>query len=102
MRPTPARLLSICTLSLCLCAVLACAGTEPSEGAGNEDACRRYVDHMNGLDCVQLTYDADETCAGAGLSPADMVPYWDCARANARCEGETPVIEIAQCRQPMM
>jgi hypothetical protein len=82
--------------------LLACTGAGGGEGGDNASACERYVEHMNELDCMTLTYDADEVCAGASLSPADMVPYWECARANARCDGDTPVIDIAQCRQPIM
>jgi len=98
----------ICRATLCgpvLAVVawsLACSGPMDPQVAGNIEACERYVDHMNSLDCMDLTYDRDEMCEGAALSPADMVPYYDCARENARCEGDKKVIDIASCRQPMM
>jgi len=81
---------------------LACSGAASEHADGNVEACHRYVDHMNSLDCMDLTYDRDEMCQGAELSPADMVPYYDCARENARCEEGQKVIDIAACRQPVM
>lgn len=102
MSTLPHRSLSLALLALVGALSLACGGAGAPTGSDNEAACQRYVDHMNGLDCVELTYDREEMCSTANLSPADMVPYWDCAREHSACDGDTPVIEIAQCRQPQM
>jgi len=98
MTPSAPRV-SLVVLAFSVGVALACGG--PTE-RGNREACLDYVDHMNSLDCMELSYDRQEMCEGAELSPADMVPYYDCAREQARCEEGQQVVDIASCRQPMM
>lgn len=82
---------------------LACTGLMSTpEARDNKRACQEWVDHMNGLECVSLTYDESEMCQGADASPADMALYFDCAREHSRCEEGQLINELAGCRQPTM
>lgn len=82
---------------------LACAGVlSTPEARDNARACQAWVDHMNGLECVALTYDETEMCQGADASPADMALYFDCAREHSQCEEGKLVSDLTGCRQPAM
>lgn len=90
-------------MGVLLASSLGCTGLLSSpEARDNARACQDWVDHMNHLECVSLTYDADEVCQGADASPADMASYFDCARAHARCEEGELVADVSGCRQPTM
>jgi len=82
---------------------LACTGLlSTPEARDNKRACQAWVDHMNGLECLSLTYDEGEMCQGADASPADMATFFDCAREHARCEEGKLIDDLAGCRQPTM
>ncbi len=89
---------------------LGCAGAAElvapattSEGsASNEAACEAWVEHMNGLTCTNVRYVSDEMCANADDVPVDMAAYYDCARANARCDGDALALDWSGCQQPTM
>ncbi len=72
------------------------------EARDNARACQEWVDHMNGLECLALTYDSSEMCQGADASPAEMATYFDCAREHAHCEEGVLVADVSGCRQPTM
>lgn len=81
----------------------ACATSRPTASNTNQDACKRYAEHLNALaPCVGLTYDPDNWCAGVDRLPVDMTTYYDCLRTNASCEGEVSKIEIDRCTPPLV
>ena len=82
---------------------LACGGGQtPAGPRSNAAACAEWVEHMNGLGCTSVTYETEEMCAAADLSPAGMAQYYDCARENARCDADQLVLDWSGCRQPTM
>ncbi len=82
---------------------LGCSGLMATpEARDNARACQEWVDHMNGLECLALTYDSSEMCQGADASPAEMATYFDCAREHAHCEEGVLVADVSGCRQPTM
>ena len=66
--------------------------TAASSGGGsdNEAACRAYVDHQNGLDCMPAKLNADQMCGNLGMNPQNMVPFYNCMKNNAKCNGDLP------------
>ena len=82
-----------------------CAGANGVAGppTSNRQACERYADHLNELsECVGLVYDPNNLCEGADLVPADLIPTYDCLRANTRCDDGQPVLDAQKCQLPLV
>lgn len=86
---------------------LACGGT--GEGvdldggsADNVASCERYVDHMNGLECLDIEYSKEDMCSMLDMSPVDMSSYYDCLVENSSCDGEIPKIDTSSCTMPTL
>jgi hypothetical protein len=62
----------------------------------NQDACRAYVEHLNGLACRD-DVDADATCPAAydADGAVNCADYFACLTSAARCDGDTFVNEAA-------
>ena len=72
-------------------------------GAGNEEACARYVDHMNSLTCMGgVEYNKDDMCGMLDMSPVDMTEYYDCLIENSSCDGDIPKMSVEGCTMPTM
>lgn len=65
----------------------------------NQDACKTYVEHLNGLDCRGDDLDPADTCPtnydddGANNCQA----YFECLTANASCDGDTFNNDVTAC-----
>lgn len=79
---------------------LACGGGTGGH-AGNEAACGKYVEHMNGLSCMGgVTMDKSQTCAMLDMSPTNMEGYYGCLVENTSCDGQIPKISTENCSIP--
>jgi len=58
----------------------------------NLDACKAYVAHYNGLDCLMgITLNAENTCpSNLNDSPIDMTTYYSCMIDHSSCNGSIP------------
>jgi hypothetical protein len=82
-------------LSLCLALGFAAAGCPSTV---NQDACRQYVDHLNGLGCTD-DVDVEATCpqnldSQGSTSCAD---FFACLTAQARCDGDIFINDVGAC-----
>ncbi len=65
----------------------------------NQDACRAYVEHLNGLACRAADVDPAATCPENYDSDGatSCAEFFDCLTEQARCDGDVFINDVGAC-----
>ncbi len=67
----------------------------------NRRACSTWVEHVNGLDqCLRVTYEDDNLCAGVDDAPAALAPWFECLIEHTACDGAEAKADWDACVPP--
>lgn len=65
----------------------------------NQDACAKYVEHLNGLDCRGDEVSVEDTCPANydDEGAANCAAYFECLTSAASCDGDTFKNDVTSC-----